>query len=64
VDPEETEEPVQTAMEIALREAMERSKSQVVEDEAEHKSKSGVSDPELDSILSRTLEHKVKTASE
>jgi ribosomal protein S1 len=64
VDPEETEEPVQTAMEIALREAMERSKSQVVEDEAEQKSKSGSSDPELDSILSRTLEHKVKTASE
>ena len=63
-DPEETEEPVQTAMEIALREAMERSKSQVVEDEAQQKSKSGGTDPELDSILSRTLEHKVKTASE
>jgi len=63
-EPEETEEPVQTAMEIALRDAMERSKSQVVEDEAEQKSKSGSTDPELDSILSRTLEHKVKTASE
>ena len=64
IDPEEPEEPDQTAMELALREAMERSKSQVIEDEAEAKDKSSSSDPELDSILSRTLEHKVKTASE
>ena len=63
-DPEVTEEPVPTAMEMALRQAMERSKTQPVEDDAEVKEKSTDSDPELDQILTRTLEHKVKTASE
>jgi small subunit ribosomal protein S1 len=62
-DSEEPEEPTQTAMEIALREAMERSKSQVDEEESQTRDKSSNSNPELDSILSRTLEHKVKTAS-
>ena len=63
-DPEVTEEPVPTAMEMALRQAMERSKPQPVGDDAEVKEKSTDSDPELDLILTRTLEHKVKTASE
>jgi ribosomal protein S1 len=63
-DPEEAEEPGQTAMESALREAMERSKPEEIEEETQAKEKSGSTDPELDSILSRTLEHKVKTASE
>jgi hypothetical protein len=43
---------------------MERTQSEAVEDEVQTKSKSTSSDPELDQILSRTLEHKVKTASE
>jgi hypothetical protein len=59
-----TDEPVPTAMEMALRQAMERSKPQPVVDDAEVKEKSTDSDPELDQILTRTLEHKVKTASE
>jgi transcriptional accessory protein Tex/SPT6 len=63
-DPEVTDEPVPTAMEMALRQAMERSKPQPVVDDAEVKEKSTDSDPELDQILTRTLEHKVKTASE
>jgi predicted RNA-binding protein with RPS1 domain len=63
-EPEEKEEAIPTAMELALREAMERTQSEAVEDEVQTKSKSTSSDPELDQILSRTLEHKVKTASE
>jgi predicted RNA-binding protein with RPS1 domain len=63
-EPEEKEEAIPTAMESALREAMERTQSEAVEDEVQTKSKSISSDPELDQILSRTLEHKVKTASE
>jgi predicted RNA-binding protein with RPS1 domain len=63
-EPEEKEEAIPTAMESALREAMERTQSEAVEDEVQTKSKSTSSDPELDQILSRTLEHKVKTASE
>jgi hypothetical protein len=59
-----TDEPVPTALEMALRQAMERSKPQPVVDDAEVKEKSTDSDPELDQILTRTLEHKVKTASE
>jgi ribosomal protein S1 len=62
--PEEKEEAIPTAMEMALREAMEKTQSGVVEDEVPTKSKSTNHDPELDQILSRTLEHKVKTASE
>ena len=62
--PEEKEEAIPTAMEMALREAMEKTQSGVVEDEVQTKSKSTNADPELDQILSRTLEHKVKTASE
>jgi len=62
--PEEKEEAIPTAMEMALREAMEKTQSGVVEDEIQTKSKSTNADPELDQILSRTLEHKVKTASE
>jgi predicted RNA-binding protein with RPS1 domain len=62
--PEEQEEVIPTAMELALREAMEKTQSDVVDEEIETKSKSPKADPELDQILSRTLEHKVKTASE
>ena len=62
--PEEKEEAIPTAMEMALREAMEKTQSGVVEEGIQTKSKSTNADPELDQILSRTLEHKVKTASE
>jgi small subunit ribosomal protein S1 len=61
--PEEKEEAIPTAMEMALREAMEKTQSGVVEEEVQTKSKSSNADRELDQILSRTLEHKVKTAS-
>ncbi|MGD2156239.1 MAG: S1 RNA-binding domain-containing protein [Anaerolineales bacterium] len=59
----ERDKPVPTAMEIALREAMERSQK---EDEVEVKKPGRKSSPkseELGNILSRTLDHKVKTGS-
>jgi small subunit ribosomal protein S1 len=62
--PEEKEEAIPTAMELALREAMERTQSGANENQIQSKSKSTGVNPELDQILSRTLEHKVKTASE
>ena len=62
-EPVEQEEVIPTAMELALREAMEKNQSDVVESSMETKSKTSSSDPELDQILARTLEHKVKTGS-
>lgn len=59
VEPEEA--PVPTAMEIALREAMEKSK-QTTEEEERSKKKSGPGNQELEDILSRTLQNKVRTA--
>lgn len=60
---EENEPPVPTAMEIAMREAMERSKKQEDEEETKSKpSKTAVNNQELESILARTLENKVRTA--
>lgn len=55
----EKEQPVPTAMEAALREAMERSKSNVGESEARTKKKGGTSRTELEKILARTLDNKV-----
>ena len=56
------EEPVPTAMEAALREAMERSKEQHSEEvEVKGKKKAKSSNNELEQILSRTLQHKVRT---
>ncbi len=55
------EEPVPTAMEIALREAMERSKSDVEKPEVRTKRKPSSVNNEIDDILSRTLENKVRT---
>jgi ribosomal protein S1 len=63
VETEEPEEAIPTAMEMALREAMEKSTPDAAEESTETKVKEEVSDPELDQILARTLEHKVKTAS-
>jgi small subunit ribosomal protein S1 len=64
-EPTPPSEPVPTAMEIALREAMERTKSDEEEEQKEKpkkkgKSKSGSND-EMDEILARTLERKVKS---
>jgi small subunit ribosomal protein S1 len=59
---EEDEKPVPTAMEIAIRDAMERSKK---ENTSTSKTKKGQStNNELEDIYSRTLEKKVKTAAE
>jgi small subunit ribosomal protein S1 len=61
----ESEAPVPTAMEMAMREAMERSQ-QGDEEEAEEKptnKKPPQVDDELENMLSRTLDHKVKTSS-
>jgi ribosomal protein S1 len=62
-DEVEAPEPVPTAMEIALREAMERSNKDKDQDQVvTKKSKSAASDAEIEDILSRTLENKVRTA--
>jgi len=56
------DEPVPTAMEMALREAMERSKGQ--EEEApvsKGKKKTSSSDDEIERILARTLENRART---
>jgi small subunit ribosomal protein S1 len=59
LEPEEA--PVPTAMEIALREAMEKSKL-TPEEEEKNKKRAGASNQELEDILSRTLQNKVRTA--
>lgn len=60
------DKPVPTAMEMALREAMERNKEgeetssdQKKSKSSKHKSKSSKNDEELDDILNRTLEQEV-----
>jgi ribosomal protein S1 len=52
------QKPVPTAMEAALREAMERSKDEKGEEKPKSRRKSGGPRRELEDILSRTLEHK------
>ncbi len=42
---------------------MEKSTPEAAEEKSETKIKEDAADPELDQILARTLEHKVKTAS-
>lgn len=59
--PIEKDETVPTAMEIALREAMERSKSRNQEGQSREKQKEANRDAEREGILSRTLEHKART---
>lgn len=54
------DEPVPTAMEVAMREAMQRSKEQRGEEELKGKPKAKDAD-ELEKILSRTLKQKVRT---
>lgn len=55
------EEVIPTAMEMALREAVERSKSQEEAPKAKKKQRSSAVDQEIERILSRTLENKVRT---
>jgi small subunit ribosomal protein S1 len=62
VEQDEPEEVIPTAMELALREAMEKSTPEAAET-GESATGGKATDSELDDILSRTLEHKVKTAS-
>jgi len=58
---EPKEEPVPTAMEAALREAMDRSKEKRIDQPAERGKRKGKgSANELEQILSRTLHQKVK----
>jgi predicted RNA-binding protein with RPS1 domain len=58
----EQDEPVPTAMEIALRQAMEKSQEdQDPSGKTKTSSKSKASSKELENILSRTLQHKVNT---
>ncbi len=60
--PEEKEEVIPTAMEMALRQAMERNREQQITDIAsKNKPKSKVNPNELEKILTRTLQQKVKT---
>ncbi len=58
----EKEAPTPTAMEMALREAMERSKAkQDIEPATKNKRKAS-KDDEIEKILSRTLQHKLRTS--
>ena len=60
-DEEENQKPVPTAMEMALREAMERSQNGEEDASTEATKKPTNDNQELDGILSRTLENKVKS---
>jgi small subunit ribosomal protein S1 len=61
--PKEVEEPDPTAMELALRDAMERTKKKPENETVKGKKKSVGTDEELEKYLSRTLQNKVKTVS-
>jgi ribosomal protein S1 len=61
LEPEEKEEPVPTAMEAAMREAMERSKEMRADATSTKGKKSTTQQNELEKILARTLEHKVRS---
>lgn len=58
----EKEEAVPTAMELALREAMQKARTRDDGEAARRRRKAGPQNDEQNRILSRTLEHKVKTA--
>jgi small subunit ribosomal protein S1 len=61
---EEDQKPIPTAMEMALREAMERTQQDNGEaNERKPTKKSAANKGELEDILSRTLDNQVKTAS-
>ncbi len=60
LDDEESQQPVPTAMELALRQAMERSQGEKPEKDS-GKKKSSKNNSEIEGILSRTLENKVRS---
>lgn len=60
-EPADKEEPVPTAMEMALREAMERSKEREEQQPSKTKRKPSSNKDEIEDILSRTLQHKIRT---
>ena len=62
-EPEEPEEVIPTAMEMALREAIEKSTPDSSTTSHVTNTKENSGNPELEQILARTLENKVKTAS-
>ena len=62
-DDNEPEKPVPTAMELALRSAMERSQDGKESAKTSSQKKTASKNNEVEGILSRTLEHKVKTGS-
>jgi len=57
----EKEEPVPTAMEMAMREAMERTKSPDLTETAKTRRKQTSGEREMEKILNRTLENKVRS---
>jgi len=57
----EPEKPVPTAMELAMRQAMERSQNGEENTKSQESKKESANKQELDGILSRTMEHKVNT---
>jgi predicted RNA-binding protein with RPS1 domain len=61
---EENNQPVPTAMEMAIRSAMEKSQQEEVAEKKTNNKKENASKGELEDIYSRTLERKVKTAAE
>jgi small subunit ribosomal protein S1 len=62
VEEAEKEEPIPTAMELAIREAMERSNSTMVMPRGKSRRKvQGGGNDELEKIFSRTLQNKVRT---
>jgi ribosomal protein S1 len=59
--PEESEKPVPTAMELAMRQAMEKSQNDDENPEQPNPKKTSSTNQEMDMLLTRTMEHKVKT---
>jgi ribosomal protein S1 len=60
----ENNQPVPTAMEVAIRSAMEKSQQDEAADKKVNNKKEKASKDEMEDIFSRTLERKVKTAAE
>jgi len=60
---EDPEKPIPTAMELAMRQAMERSQIDDEKPKQQNPKKAAPTNKEMDLILSRTMEHKVKTNS-
>lgn len=61
MDEGEKEVPIPTAMEVALREAMERTQAQEQAPRSKNKRQVSVEEREMEKILNRTLENKVRS---